>query len=204
MLEVLNNTRKNKVPIDLIQQAIKTGTRGSGVTAGTGPAGESAYVFNGTANAYFEFPFSAQNTFQFINKPFELEAVLFLTSTASMELLGNLVNSSGASDWAMTMNNTYQVISKLSLDGRQGGVIVRNRYAVSAEKLPTNKWFNLKLRRRTNMTTMDLLIDNVIVSTLTGTGLWDLQTSNPFRIGASVDGAFPITGTMAKLTVTML
>ena len=105
MLEILNiKGKSNSLFIDFLSEANSSATRGAGVTDSVGASSEKAYAFNGTSAAYFEFPSNKVALFGFINKPFELEIVLWLNSTATMQFLGNLVNGSGSSDYAFSAN----------------------------------------------------------------------------------------------------
>lgn len=204
-MQEINLLKKKKANvIDLLFEATTYGNRGPGVTDTLGPTGENAYGFNGTGNSYLEFPSGKTPLFSFVNNPFEFEMVLRLDSGAMMQLLGNLVNGSGAFDYIFIANNTYQVESKFSLDTIVASTVVRNRFVPGNVKLPIGQWFNLKLRRRVNMTTMDLLIDDVIVDTINSVGIFTINKPILFRIGATSDGAFPVAGTIAKMTVTPL
>lgn len=201
MQEVNMVKKKGSATIDLIKEAVLYGTKGAGVSNSVGPDGGLAYAFNGTSSAYFEFPSSKKPLFDFINKPFELEMVLWLNSTAVMQPLGNLVNGSGSSDYSLTLNNTYETVCKFSLDGMEMSLTKRLRFGIGSEKLPTGRWVNLKLTRLADKGTFQFLIDNVLVSFFSNITSFNNVQPNLFRIGTSSDGAYPLNGILAKMTV---
>ena len=197
-------SRKKKAGVDFLKEAVLYGTKGAGVTTTTGPAGEVAYAFNGTSTAYFEFPASKKALFNFINKPFELEMVIWLNSTNAVQPFGNLMNSTGIADYAITLNNTYQTVCKFSLDGYESSLPKRLRFGIGAEKLATGRWVNLKLKRLADGGTVQFLLDDVVVSSFSNITTFNNASPNLFRIGSSSDGFFPVNGIISKLTVTSL
>lgn len=203
MQEVLN-TGKKKIGavIDLLKEARDSAIKGTGVTDIVGPSGESGHRFNGTIQAQFKFPSSKHYVFEFMNRAFDLDMLLFLDNTNATQPLGNLNNGNGASMWAITLNNTYQIACTVSIDGTlSNNSIGRYRFGVGAQKLPINTWFKMKLRRRKDLTTMDLYIDDALINTVTNVGQFNPLVTNQFCIGTSFDGSFPLSGRIASMVV---
>lgn len=187
--------------IDFLKEARQYATTGSGVSVTTDAEGRYLHTFNGTANAYHQFPSNKYSLFNFINNPFTLEAELKLNNTSLFQPLGNLRDANGTSDYAFSFNNTYQTVSKISLDGNTASGVKRYRFGVGATKLPTGVWVNIKLVKLADSKTIRFYQDDVLISEVLDTLPFSIANINPWRIGTSSDGSYPINGVLRKLTV---
>lgn len=187
--------------IDFLKEARNFATSGSGVSVALDTEGRYVHTFNGTSNAWHEFPSNKYSLFSFINVPFLLEMEIKLNTTALCQPIGNLRDLAGTSNYAFTFNNTYQTVSKLSIDGNTASGVQRYRFGAGATKLPTGVWTNLKVVKLADAKTIQFYQDNVLISEVANTLPFLMTNVNPWRIGTSSDGAYPVNGAMRKLTV---
>lgn len=122
---------------------------------------------------------------------FKIETYLYLTGTTPQMLVGNLRNSTGSGSYWITLNNTYQEQSQISLDGYSTtGAVQRFRFGTG--KLPTNTWFKLKLERVG--TVLSFYINDSQVGSSQTMNFGFGTSGNVYRIGTSSDGEFQLLG----------
>lgn len=124
---------------------------------------------------------------------FYIETYIYLTSTQTMMLCGNLNNNTGTGNYWVTLNNTFQQSSQISLDGYDiNNTVQRFRFGLN-QTLPLNTWTKIRLQRTSSV--LSFYINDVQVgSSLTMANGFRNTSTNSFRIGESSDGVYPLAG----------
>lgn len=122
---------------------------------------------------------------------FYIETYVYLTSTQTMMLCGNLNNNTGSGNYWITLNNTFQQSSQISLDGYDiNNTVQRFRFGLN-QTLPVNTWTKIRLQRASSVLSFylnDVLVEN---SVSMPNGFRNTST-NAFRIGETSDGVYPL------------
>ena len=123
---------------------------------------------------------------------FYIDSYIKLRSTAPQILVGNLKNSDGTGSYWVTLNNTFQVASQISIDGYDTtGVVQRFRFGTGT--LPINTWLHLRLERVG--TQLKFFINGAQVgATQTMTKGFGGSAANQLYVGKSSDNAFLLNG----------
>jgi|SRR6478609_6442249 len=133
---------------------------------------------------------------------FVIESNVYLTSTATQILVGNLNNNLGTGSYWVTLNNVFGAASQISLDGYSTtGSVQRFRFGVGSTKLPINTWFKIKLQRVG--TNLSFWLNDVQIGTSQVMSLGFSSSSNTLRIGNSTDNAIPLIGIIDNYRMTM-
>lgn len=141
--------------------------------------------------------------YQILNSTdFVIESNVYLTSTATQILVGNLNNNSGTGSYWVTLNNVFGAASQISIDGYSTtGAVQRFRFGVGSTKLPVNTWFKIKLQRVG--TNLSFWLNDVQVGASQTMTLGFASSGNALRIGNSTDGAIPLIGIIDNYRMVM-
>ena len=133
---------------------------------------------------------------------FVIQSNIYLTSTATQLLVGNLNNGSGTGSYWLTLNNVFGSASMISLDGYSTtGAVQRFRFGVGSTKLPINTWVNIKLERIG--TNLSFYMNGTQVGASQVMNLGFAGTANNMRIGNSTDNAIPFIGYIDNFRINM-
>ncbi len=133
---------------------------------------------------------------------FVIESNVYLTSTATQILVGNLNNNVGTGSYWVTLNNVFGTASQISIDGYSTtGSVQRFRFGVGSTKLPVNTWFKIKLQRVG--TNLSFWLNDVQVGASQTMTLGFAASGNALRIGNSTDGAIPLIGIIDNYRMAM-
>lgn len=133
---------------------------------------------------------------------FVISAEVNLTGTGVYVLLGNLVDGAGSGSFWLSLNNTYQVASQISLDGYDANGAVQ-RFRFGSGKLPTGAWTTLKLQRVSGVLSFYLNGVQVGASQSMPNGFRNNAMLNPLMIGSSADNAYKLAGQVRNLIYTV-
>ncbi len=129
------------------------------------------------------------------NTNFKIETSVYLTGTSTQMLIGNLINGTGTGSYWITLNNTYQVPSQISLDGYSTtGAVQRFRFGTSGStKMPTDQWVKIKLERVGSL--LSFFINDVQIGASQTMTLGFQNTSgNVMKLGSSTDNTYQLLG----------
>lgn len=133
---------------------------------------------------------------------FVIESNVYLTSTATQLLVGNLNNNAGTGSYWVTLNNVFGTTSQISLDGYSTtGAVQRFRFGVGSTKLPVNTWFKIKLQRVGS--SLSFWLNDVQVGASQTMTLGFASSGNTLRIGNSTDNAIPLIGIIDNYRMSM-
>lgn len=132
---------------------------------------------------------------------FKIETYVYLTGTSSQMLVGNLLNGSGTGSYWVTLNNTFQVPSQISLDGYgTNGSVLRYRFGTSGStQIPVNTWLKIKLERVGTLLSF-YINDTQVGASQTMTYGFN-NHGNAYRIGASTDGVYQLVGAIDSFRI---
>ncbi len=123
---------------------------------------------------------------------FYIDTYIKLRSNASQMLIGNLRNSNGTGSYWLTLNNTFQVASQISLDGYDTtGAVQRFRFGTGT--LPLNTWLHIRLQR-VGTELKFYLNGTQIGATQTMTKGFGGNSANQLYVGKTTDDAFLMNG----------
>lgn len=133
---------------------------------------------------------------------FKIETYLYLTGSTTQMLIGNLNNNLGTGSYWLTLNNTYQVQSQISLDGYSTtGAVQRFRFGTTAGSttLPKDTWIKIKLERVGTL--LSFYINDIQVGASQTMNLGFNPSGNTYRIGLSSDGAYQLLGAIDSFVI---
>lgn len=132
---------------------------------------------------------------------FILTATVTLSNQNAQALMGNLLNGSGSGTFWITLNNTYVASTLIAFDGYDtGGGIWRARFG--SGKLTINTPHTIRLERKGNV--LSCMIDGISYPDASMPKGFSLTSATyPLYVGNSVDGAYPLTGTVGALDYTI-
>lgn len=137
------------------------------------------------------------------NTNFTIETYVYLTGNTTQMLIGNLVNATGTGDYWITLNNTFQVSSQISLDGYSTtGSVQRFRFGTTAGSttIPINTWVKIKLERIGSLLSF-YLNDVQVGSSQTMTLGFSSTSSNILKIGNSTDNVYQLLGAIDSFVI---
>ncbi|HDR2377138.1 TPA: hypothetical protein QCH88_004385 [Enterobacter asburiae] len=128
---------------------------------------------------------------------FYIDTHVKLRSNAPQMLIGNLRNSNGTGSYWITLNNTFQVASQISLDGYDtAGAVQRFRFGTGT--LPLNTWLHIRLQR-IGAELKFYLNGTQVGATQTMQKGFGGNTTNQLYVGKTTDNAFLMNGLIDDL-----